>query len=691
MRQQSQLRPPAPDRGGLVSARPLTGFKPEARAPMILDAQGRPITSMRSTAYEAADRTSRELASWNVGSWSGDGALLGELETLRDRTEDMIRNHGIASGAVQIHLDNIIGPGLLLDARPDRRALGLKDDERADELDEFENLIESKFENYVEDLGCYIDASRRSRFSEMCAIGYRSYLTSFEILGTAEWLRRPGTPYRTAIQLIDPARLCNPDGRPNSDRLRAGVAMDDMGAPIGYWFVSHLMSDGLITNQLRQWKYVPREMPNGRANVIHIYDQAKAGQTRGQNGIVSILAKLKMLEKFEKATLQAAILNAMYAAVIQSSLDWESVAQSMGAGENDPTLAYLGNRKEWHEESNVRFNGVKIPHLFPGEELKLLSPEHPNAAFNSFEEATLRYIAAGFNLTYEQLSRDYSKTNYSSARAAMLEAWRFFSGKQYTVAGKFASMVYQLWFEEAVERGELVLPAGLPGFYEAKSAWTRCHWIGPGRGHIDPLKEANATKVELSMGLSTMQIEAGLRGRRWQDLIDQSSQEERYMKKRGIDPERFRGQTPVAQPPDQPEDRGPGEERDNEEGQQSGESSPPRRPGAGGSVVHVVNHIPQPQAPQAQAPQPVQIEVPGLSEVLRSLAATNARVSEIAERSAEMQASLAEAAEERHAQQTRVLQQTIAGELAKPTVLIKDAKGRTVGARRVDHIEGAAT
>ena len=36
-----------------------------------------------------------------------------------------------------------------------------------------------------------------------------------------------------------------------------------------------------------------------------------------------------------------------------------------------------------------------------------------------FEQSLLRYIAAALGVSYEQLSKDYSQTNYSSARAAM--------------------------------------------------------------------------------------------------------------------------------------------------------------------------------------------------------------------------------------------------------------------------------
>lgn len=509
--------------------------------PALVDHRGNPISA--SSAHYGADLIAPELQSWMPSPSSADGALLPDLDTLRNRTQDLIRNHGLTSGAVQIHLDNIIGSGLRLSAKPDYRALGLS----AEWAAEWERHVETEFRQWADDIDCYCDASRRKRFSAILAQGYRSYLNSFEILATLEWLDRPGARYRTAVQLIDPARLSNPMGRPDSDTLRAGVELDAMGAPQGYWISSGIPGDTLQSGMV-QWKRVPRETPWGRRMVVHVYEEERAGQTRGKNGIVSVLAKLKMLEKFEQVTLQAAILNAMYAAVIQSSMDWQTVGTAMGVGGGNPVNGYMKDRATWHKGGNVRYNGVKIPHLFPGEELKLLSPQHPSAAFSQFEEATLRHIAGGLNLSYEQMSRDYSKSNYSSARAAMLEGWRFFSSRRHFIGGWFATQIYAAWLEEAMDKGRVSTPPGAPTYLEAKTAWTRCRWIGPGRGHIDPLKEANATKVEYSMGLTTLEKEAAERGEDWEELLEQRAQEQRRMAELGIDPAAMLAPTPAASP-----------------------------------------------------------------------------------------------------------------------------------------------
>ena len=67
-----------------------------------------------------------------------------------------------------------------------------------------------------------------------------------------------------------------------------------------------------------------------------------------------------------------------------------------------------------------------IRHLLPGESITSFNPQRPAATFEPFVERILRAISAALGLPYELVAKDFSKTNYSSARAALLEARRYF-------------------------------------------------------------------------------------------------------------------------------------------------------------------------------------------------------------------------------------------------------------------------
>ena len=126
--------------------------------------------------------------------------------------------------------------------------------------------------------------------------------------------------------------------------------------------------------------------------------------------------------------------------------------------------------------------------------------------------------------------KDFSKTNYSSARAALMEAWRFFMGRRQWLSTYWARPVYELWLEEAINK-DLI---DAPGFYDNKALWTRCKWIGPGRGWIDPVKEAQASKIRMEIGLSTLEDECAIQGLDWEEVLEQRAREQTRIQELGL-------------------------------------------------------------------------------------------------------------------------------------------------------------
>ncbi|WP_156509106.1 phage portal protein, partial [Oleiphilus sp. HI0132] len=167
----------------------------------------------------------------------------------------------------------------------------------------------------------------------------------------------------------------------------------------------------------------------------------------------------------------------------------------------------------------------------------------PNSAYSSFVENILRHIGTGLNLPFELLMKDFSKTNYSSARAALMEAWRYFIGRRHWLATYWAKPVYELWLEEAVNKGLIEAP----GFYQNKALWCRCKWIGPGRGWIDPVKEAKASKIRLETGLSTLEDECATQGLDWEEVLEQRAREQAKMRELGLNTEKSQYVSPTAE------------------------------------------------------------------------------------------------------------------------------------------------
>jgi lambda family phage portal protein len=186
----------------------------------------------------------------------------------------------------------------------------------------------------------------------------------------------------------------------------------------------------------------------------------------------------------------------------------------------------------------MQLDGVKIPHFFPGTKLNVKQVGAPGGVGQDFEVSILRHLSAILGVSYEELSHDYSKTNYSSARAGMNNTWKFMQSRKKMVADRFAEFIYELWLEEQINTGglECMKSAALPNFYDSlmKEAYTSATWIGAPRGQIDEVKETQAAILRMKNGLSTAEEENARLGKDWRETYAQMEREQKEREKRGI-------------------------------------------------------------------------------------------------------------------------------------------------------------
>lgn len=488
-------------------------------------------------AHEGADRTSRELGTWNPVLRSPDAEINSNKAILDARGRDLVRNTGYMQGAVSIHRDSIVGSQFRLNSKPDYKILGL-DDVWAQE---FQSEVESKFGLYAESQDCWIDAARMNTLTGLVRMAIGGFFFGGEVLGTLEWMKASGRPYRTALQMIDPDRLSNPNDMPDTEFLRRGVERNGYGAPDAYWIrVGHPNDVGFGLNAFK-WRRVPVRKPWGRLMVMHIIEQLRPDQTRGIAEMVSVLKQMRMTNKFQDIVLQNAVVNATYAAAIESELPAELALESIGVGEQQTNGAaqMLANIAEYNSGArNISIDGVKIPHLYPNTKLKLMPAGSPGGVGEGFEQSLLRNVASSLGLSYEQFSRDYTQTNYSSARASMNETYKYMQSRKQSVADRVANVPYVGWLEEAINSGEITsMPRNAPNFYEKlnKDAYCKATWIGASRGQIDEMKETQAAVLRIGSGLSTLEIECAKLGNDYREILEQQLREQTMKKAMGLE------------------------------------------------------------------------------------------------------------------------------------------------------------
>jgi lambda family phage portal protein len=492
--------------------------------------------------YDAASWSGQDVADW----WPWLGSPDVEINPWRDRIvariRDMVRNDGWVSGALQSMLDEVVGGDFRVIPRPDWRQLALYSPSfDAVWADEFAKTADALWRGWSLDVGKWCDGSRSLLMPQLLRVAFSNKLTEGDAVAQVGYdpARRGKGAYATYVQLIDPDRLSNPNQRFDLRYVRGGVEIDKMGAPIAYYIRRAHQSDWYVGGDTVTWDRIPRETSEGRPVIVHDFDTQRPGQHRGGGGIyVPVVQRIKMAAKKDQVDLQAAIVNAIFAAVLESPYDpqdAQSALQAELAG-GDPRMAELSMfqqlRAWWHKERPIKLEGVTIPTLMSGEKMNMISA--PRETDNELSARLLRNMAAATGQTYEAVSRDYSRTNYSSARSARLDQSKMIRRRRIEFGMNFCTPIYASVLEEWIELGLLPLPADAPEFRFMRQAYSACTWRGPGAGWVDPLKEAQASVLRMDCGISTLQDESADQGYDWEDQVEKRAAAIKKFKELGL-------------------------------------------------------------------------------------------------------------------------------------------------------------
>jgi lambda family phage portal protein len=494
---------------------------------------------------EGAERTKRETALWSPPMVSPDRAINPGKKLADARGKDMVLNDGYTQGAVRIQKDSIVGASYRLNAKPDHRViLGSDTKYGAEWAEEFASVAEARFNLAAESEDGWFDASGQLTFTGMLRLWVGAFCYTGEIIGTAEWEDSdPTRPFKTAIQMISPDRLCNRDGLPDGydprsgAKLSRGVEMDRKNRPIRYHIRRGYETDW-DNRDIDTWDIIEARKPWGRRQVVFVRDPNLIDQTRGISEMVAALAHSNMTKTYSELVLQKAVVDASYAAAVESEMPNADVIAALGGGESGYVNAvgqYMSMLQDFLGASeNIAIDGVKMPHLFPGTKLNILPMSTPGGIGSDFEDSLIRKLAATFGVGFSEMSRNFAKFNYSGIKAEMALIERTMNAKKKFGADRAATQIYQLWLEEEIAQGNLPLPRGRnrTDFYKPlhKDAYSRCSWIASGRGQVDELKETQAAMLRIKAGLSTYEKEASKLGEDWRELAAQRAKEEKVFR-----------------------------------------------------------------------------------------------------------------------------------------------------------------
>jgi lambda family phage portal protein len=444
--------------------------------------------------YDGASTRRRETNTWQPFPSDADTASVFDLTALRARSRDSLRNEPLATGAVNTAVTNVVGAGLTLHSQIDAQLLGM-DEEAADA---WQCNTEREWALFADTPEC--DLNRTLNFAGLTELAFRSTLENGDVFALLPRKERPGSVYSLRIQLIEADRVSNPRFSLNTSTLVSGVEKDADGAAAAYHIQRQHPGNALTlnSNQFSWDRYPAFGAKTGLRNVIHLYRPLRIGQTRGIPYLAPVIEPLKMLGRYKQAELMAAVVSSMFTVFIKTEGAQGLAGLPTAPGAN-PVVTY--GQDATPASADVRLGNGMVVELAKGESIETANPGRPNAGFDPFVMAILRQIGVALEIPFEILIKHYT-SSYSAARAAILDAWKFFSSRRSWLASNFCQVIYEIWLTEAVARGRITAP----GFFSdplIRKAYCGSHWTGPGRGMINEVQETDAAEKRISLGITT--------------------------------------------------------------------------------------------------------------------------------------------------------------------------------------------
>lgn len=461
--------------------------------------------------------------SGSMGNWSPRRINYREegsqRELLAKRSADLAANDPYACSLIESMSINAVGPGLWPQSKPNWKRLGITEEQGA--------AIAADAEWEFELFNREADSRGISDFYGIQFQNLYSTLVNGEFLNLPLMIDDPARRYRLALQVLDPMRLRTPANFAADLNVRDGIRLGTLGQPAGYFIANP--SDGQLLTSMASSSFV--ELPPKRGHrpvVLHRFHARLPEQVRSSGGILApAMNFFRNFSDYLDYELIGAIVAASFPVFIEKSTPYDATGLP-GVRSTTASDGTVQHHREIAPGTILYGNANEKPHALKG--------DRPGNSFQIFVETCLRGAGAAAGMPYEVISKDFSKTNYSSARAALQEAWRVFELYQDWLVNGFCQVIWEMFFEEAVLSGRIVLPKGAPDFYEFRAEYCAATWVGPERTNVDPVKEMVADIMGLNAGTTTLADIAAKRNKDWEQQVKQRGREIRTLKEAGLNP-----------------------------------------------------------------------------------------------------------------------------------------------------------
>jgi len=412
-----------------------------------------------SRAYDAA-KIGRRTESWVATGNSANAELLGGLDRIRYRSRDLVRNNPYGARAVRSLASHMVGRGII------PRPLGLSEAAA--------KKVNKNWKKFVK----HSDACTGTNFYAQMHLAARCIVEAGEVL--LVWRDLPNGPCPLSVDVLEPDYIDTAKTERRGDGvILQGIEFDAQGRRVAYWLFDEHPGEVVPT---RVGSFTSKRVD--ARHIDHIFDVLRPGQARGAPWLTPAALRMRDVDEYEEAELLRKKIEACFSVFVRRTGTSSPVGEVADSG---------GTKIE-------RISPGLIHYLDADDEVSFGTP----AAVQGIAEylnVNLHAISAGVGTTYEMLTGDLSKVNYSSIREGKLEFWQ--------------SLDHWQW--------HMLVPMGCdPAWARVHQAYARLgkgpreipevEWAMPRRPLVDPDKDGKAMERDLRMGRATwpqMVTEAG--------------------------------------------------------------------------------------------------------------------------------------------------------------------------------------
>lgn len=447
---------------------------------------GGAITKEYERAFYEGAKSTRLNRDFNITNNHFELQAGTDREMLKARARWLAANNPITKSIDRSIVKNVVGKGISLQSR-------VKEEDLKSSK-QFNQDIENLWNEFIKKE--HFDVAGRLGSYQSQKLSLKTKMTDGEMLVNKVWTKDKKFPLK--FQFIESDQFDTRLSKYNKNDVFSGVEVDSYGRPVAY----HLKES---INSFSSKRFDAK-------NIIHYFDIERSSQYRGISDYAQVINNLKD-----------------FAAYNDSEIVKNRILSSFGLfiKTTDLGKSMFGDKKAAEKQSSSEpikeITAGMIKYLRQGEEVQTVQSTQQGNSYNDFVTTTIRLISAGRDISYELAFRDYSKVNFASARAGLIQDNKRFDDEQQCMVLNLLNPMFEAFIDSQVLVGNLKVPND---YYQNKHKYIKPVWVMPEREWVDPLKDIKATEKEIDLGINSKTRAAAAKGRNFEDIIDEQIAEE---------------------------------------------------------------------------------------------------------------------------------------------------------------------